>query len=178
MSALWQTIASTSTVAPASHPASTDSSGWLSLWQAVAQSAQVVAVIIIGLFARNIGREQNQINKRLVELEEYVAVNVVPWSNQQGIVQPGYLYISNLGQRPIVMISYSLNGAEYNTSSTLVAGGKGFLFEVPQVHMTDNTRLTIKVLYEDIHKTRFTSTSQATKTAGGWSITTDRNALA
>ena len=163
---------------------------WIQLWQATAQSLQVVAIVIVGIFAWRVGRKQNSIaqnqadiskrqaetSKRLLDLEEYVSVAVQGISNNAGIPLVDSMCIKNFSAQPIELLKYSINGAVYERRSLIPQNG-WLNFAIPDYLCVPGpaSQATVKILYDDYRGHRYLSTNYISFSADGWTARTERN---
>lgn len=75
----------------------------LTVWQIIAQHGQVAGIGIAAYLAWRVGQKQSSINKQLLELQDYVAVMVVPVQAEPGkrgtVID--LLSIANASARPV-----------------------------------------------------------------------------
>lgn len=135
------------------------------------------ATLLVGWLAWRIGCKQNEINKKLLELSDYVTVYVAPLTIRPGENVPPVwdrLFIQNASSRPVALVSFTISGDVTNLSGIIPQGGQ---FGIP-VAEQDRTRekLTVIVVVKDIHDRLYSATSTAIRNMKeGWTVTTAPN---
>jgi len=117
-----------------------------------------------------LGEKQNEIDKRLLDIQDYACLMMIPL-----IGVPQSLRIMNMSSRPVVMESYTINGAV--TKNSALIGIQGVNFDIPiSPQQIQLGLLTIDVFYEDIHSSKWVSRNSAKIIAPGvWAVTTEKN---
>ena len=125
----------------------------------------------VGIYlAYQIGLQQNEINTRAIQLENYVELYVFP--NQ------GNVNVVNVGTRPVYLNEFTLNGKTESMGGGALpnAGDHWYALPVPPAVISSGT-LDLIVRYEDYQGQPYESHHTGKLQANGWKIESSKSFL-
>ncbi|MCC7357084.1 hypothetical protein IT408_01085 [Candidatus Uhrbacteria bacterium] len=118
----------------------------------------------VGIYlAYQIGLQQNDINARAVQLENYVEIFVYP--NQ------GNVNVVNVGTRPIYLKEFTLNGKTESMGGGALPNAGEHWYAIPlSSENISSGKIDLLITYEDYQGQLYESRHQGTLGARGWKI--------
>ncbi len=153
----------------------------IQFWQMVATWLAVVAAVIAAFLAWRIGKKQNEINQRSLDIQNFVETFVMP---QQVVVQDENgnkkishwnLLIKNASSYPIYLKSFTLNGIRQAIGSSVIPNSGDNWYAIPiSKTVQDSGILSLEVEFEDYLSNRYTSKQSGVFDGVGWQIRSEK----
>lgn len=143
---------------------------------------QLLATILIGYFAYKITYQQTEINRKMLEIHDYVEIFVMPRMINNGVGEPiskkvaqYELLIKNASYYPIYLQKYNLNGEEKNIGSCVIPNGGDHWYGV--IVSSEISNLELDLYYEDYMGKRYKTKVKGSKSDNGWHIWNNKKEL-
>lgn len=121
----------------------------------------------LGIFlAYRIGEQQNEINARAVQLENFVELFVYPGQ--------GNLNVVNVGTRPIYLKDFTLNGKKESMGGGALPNVGDHWYAIPLPAQASST-LDLVIDFEDYQGQPYQSSHHGTYQANGWKIESSKS---
>ena len=137
---------------------------------------QTIVTGLLTYFAYLVAKEQNSLNKRLVDVQDTVELHAAQMivTNEDKSVQKYYIALQNIGARVIYIDSYNFNGKKYTLGGqTLASTYTNTLANYYQIELPNNgdNHVSLSVTYHDMNKEKWKSKFEAElKDGWGWVI--------
>lgn len=143
-----------------------------------------IAAIVAAILALRIGKKQNEINQRSLDIKNFVETFVMP---QQVIAQDESgnkkishwnLLIKNASSYPIYLKSFTLNGIRQAVGSSVIPNFGENWYAVPISNTAqDGCNLSLEVEFEDYLDNRYTSKHSGIFDGMTWQIRSEKRIL-
>jgi hypothetical protein len=123
----------------------------------------------VGIYlAYQIGLQQNEINTRAIQLENYVELYVFP--------SQGNVNVVNVGTRPVYLKEFTLNGKTESMGGGALpnAGDHWYAIPVPP-EVISSKKLDLHIRFEDYQGQLYYSHHQGALEATGWKIESEKS---
>jgi hypothetical protein len=121
---------------------------------------EVIGLVIAAVGAVFFGFKQNQINKRLKELQDYISISLVPARDTQ--TNKFQLQIRNVGKANVYLYKYEVGAItnSYDRARLIAAGISNDtpFFIIPVPIGTINTEMEVRIYLKDEFDNRYLST--------------------
>jgi len=135
----------------------------------------ILLTLLMIILASIIGYQQMSINKKALDLDNYVELFAMP----QQIIDPnnqivGFnVLIKNVGSHPIYLINYTLNDNKRNISSVIPASTDSwYSITLPEPYKLNNT-LNLTVIYRDRNNNYYSNLVRGSFNGFWWEINTE-----
>ncbi len=139
----------------------------------------VVVASAIGIYlAYKIGVQQNEINRRAVQIQDFVEVFVYPAQLQSDAKEaPRFnLNVVNVSTRPVYLNSYVLNGQREQMGGGALpnVGDHWYAVPIPSMVQASGT-MDLKIEFEDYLGQHFSSHHTGVYQPSGWKIMSEKS---
>lgn len=137
---------------------------------------QTIITGLLAYFAYLVAKEQNLLNKRLVDVQDTVELHATQMivTNEKKSLQKYYIALQNIGARVIYIDSYNFNGKKYTLGGhTLASTYTNTLANFYQIELPTNgdNHISLSVTYHDMNKEKWKGKFEADlKDGWGWVI--------
>jgi hypothetical protein len=143
---------------------------------------QLFVTTVIGLFAYRVAVQQTEINNKLLQINDYVELFVVPQEIKSEVgksigkfLAEYKLLVKNASSYPIYLQKYILNGEEKKLNNCVVPNSDNSWYGIVVPQSIYN--LTLDLYYEDYLGKKYKTEVSGKKNDRGWEIYNNRREL-
>jgi hypothetical protein len=137
---------------------------------------QTVVTGVLAYFAYRVAKQQNFLNKRLVDVQDTVELHAAQliMTDEVSKAQKFYIALQNIGARVLYIDSYIFNGRKYSLGGHVLASTySNTLANYYQIELPSNgeNHISLSVSYHDMNGEKWKSSFEADlKDGWGWVI--------
>jgi hypothetical protein len=128
----------------------------IQVWQTIAGYLTFCAALLAAYFAWSIGKRQNEINERSLNVHDFIETFVMPQQviaqNETGGSVLAYynLAVKNASTYPIYLTSFILNGVSHLVGNSIIPTGSDNWYAIPiPKDIQQKSELTLQLEFED-----------------------------
>lgn len=150
----------------------------INLWQTIFTGGAFIAAVFATILAYRIGRKQNDINEKVLNISNFVEVFLMP---QQIVLQDANdqskktikwnVLVKNVSSYPIYLNDFTLNGIKQDIGSSAIPNNSDSWYGVPILDDVQNRgEFSLLVTFEDYLGKKYQTEGFGRFDGSGWQI--------